>query len=81
MAPSEADKVRAMIASHFPAIGIFINSDRETYSPSQAEQIPTGEVLVTIRIPHEGINMPIFYREFSQVLNSEKRGMIQRERE
>ena len=76
-----ASRVQVQLLQKFPVLEITINGDRSTYSPSQAEQIPTGEVLVTLRIPHEGINMPIFYREFSQVLNSEKRGTIQRERE
>jgi len=75
-----ASRVQDQLPQRFP-IEITINGDRSTYSPSQAKQIPTGEVLVTLRIPHEGINMPMFYREFSQVLNPEKRSTIQRERE
>ncbi len=78
---SEAGIVRAMIASHdeFSAIEITINSDRETYSPSQAKQIPTGEVLVTLRIPHEGIDILDFHRQLWETLNSERGGAIQRE--
>lgn len=79
----EVTKVSQMIKFHveFSTIGITVNSDRETYSLSQARQIPEGNVLVTLMIPREGVYMPAFYREFSKALNQESTVVIQGERE
>jgi hypothetical protein len=80
MRPDEAARVSQMIAVEFSAIVITVNSNRETYDPSLAGQIPEGNVLVTFEIPREGVSMPDFYKEFFNALNQES-SMPQKERE
>ncbi len=83
MKPDEVARVSQMIKSsvEFSAIEITVNSNRETYHPSQAKQIPEGNVLVTLVIPREGVYMPAFYGEFGRVLNQELTVVIKGERE
>lgn len=80
MTPSQAAKVREMIESEFLAIGMTINSDRETYNPFPAKQIPKEEVLVTLEIPCEGVCMPDFFRKFCKTLDQESIATTQKER-
>jgi hypothetical protein len=80
MTPSQAAKVREMVESKFLAIGITINSDRETYNPSIAKQIPKEKVLVTLEIPCEGVCMPDFFRKFCETLDQESIAATQKER-
>ncbi len=82
MKPDEVARVSQWIESSgkFSAIEIRVNSDRETYHPSQAKRIPEGNVLVTLVIP-QGVYMPAFYGEFGRVLNQELTVVIKGERE
>jgi len=82
MKPEEVVRIREMIAFHreFSAIEITVNSDRETYNSFQAERIPEEQVLVIFQIPCEGVNMPNFYKEFSEALN-QNRQLRYREKE
>lgn len=81
MKPIEIFKLSKMIALHpeFSAIRITINHKRSTYRSFQAEIIPQGNVLVTLRIPRR-FDMVNFFGEFSRALNQESSTMSHGER-
>lgn len=81
MKPVEIFKLSKMVALHpeFSAIRITINHKKSTYRPFQAETIPQGNVLVTLRIPRR-FDMVNFFGEFSRALNQESSVMSHGER-